>query len=66
MHGYKHPSVHFWFVTNVYFIYVVLFLIVTLTDFIPIIALLCIDINIIAYTICMLLKFTLTYLYFLE
>ena len=53
-------------VTNVYFNYVAIPLIDKLMDFIPIIALVCMDINIFAFTICLLLIFTLPYLYFLE
>ena len=56
----------YWLVTNFSFNLFVFARIVKLRDFIPTVALLGTDINIFACTICMLLMFTLTYLYLLE
>ena len=66
MHGYLHLCLLYLHVNNVYFNYVVIPSIDKLMDFIPIIALICMDIDIFANIVSMLLMFTLTYLYFLE
>ena len=61
MHGFKHPCLHYLLVTNVYFDLFVFVGIVKLMDCIPIIALICMDINNFAYTICLVLIFYCNY-----